>query len=142
MVRSEWMATLCYGLLIVVASLVAEHRLQACGLQQLHTARQLPLGMRNLPRPGIKPISTALAGGFLYTVPSNLYFKLKQLHSFAKLLIQRFFSLNVGQFIGVLPHLSCIRCTPNISCTISNYNFFKKKQNLRHLLDKLSAGCI
>ena len=77
------------GLLIVVASLVAEHRLQACGLQQLwhvgsvvvarrlqsagsvvvaHGA-QLFCSMWDLPRPGLEPASPALAGGFLTTAP-------------------------------------------------------------------------
>ena len=61
---------------------VVEHRLQACGLQQLWHARlshcgsralehraQLLRGMWDLPRPGLEPVSPALAGGFLTTVP-------------------------------------------------------------------------
>ena len=41
-----------------------EHRLSSCGAQA-----QLLLGMWDLPRPGIEPVSPALAGGFLTTVP-------------------------------------------------------------------------
>lgn len=39
-------------------------RLRSCGAQA-----QLLHRMRNLPRPGIKPVTPALAGGFLFTVP-------------------------------------------------------------------------
>ena len=82
------------SLLIAVASLVAEHGLQSCGLQQLQYAgsaavarglsscgswalersscgaqAQLLRGMWDLPGPGIEPVSPALAGGFLTTTP-------------------------------------------------------------------------
>ena len=76
-------------LLLAVASLVAEHGLQARGLQQLWcmgfsscglwalerrlgscgTRAQLLCSMWDLPRPGLKPMSPALAGEFLTTVP-------------------------------------------------------------------------
>ena len=41
-----------------------EHRLSSCG-----TWAQLLCGMWDLPGPGIEPVSPALAGGFLTTVP-------------------------------------------------------------------------
>ena len=41
-----------------------EYKLSSCG-----TLAQLPHGMWNLPRPGIKPVSPALAGRFLTTGP-------------------------------------------------------------------------
>ena len=41
-----------------------EHRLSSCG-----TRAQLLCGMWDLPRPGIEPVSPALAGRFLTTVP-------------------------------------------------------------------------
>ena len=41
-----------------------ERRVSSCGAQAL-----LPHGMWDLPRPGIKPVSPALAGRFLTTVP-------------------------------------------------------------------------
>ena len=76
-------------LLIVVASLVEEHRLQACGLQQLWHAgfsscgsralehrlsscgsrAQLLCSMWDLPGPGLEPVSPELAGRFLTTAP-------------------------------------------------------------------------
>ena len=78
-----------HGLLIAVASLVVEHRLQAHKLQQLWHAgfsscgswalehrlsscgarAQLLHGMWGLPGPGLEPMCPALAGGFLTTVP-------------------------------------------------------------------------
>ena len=41
-----------------------EHRLSSCG-----TRAQLLRGMRDLPGPGLEPMSLALAGGFLATAP-------------------------------------------------------------------------
>ena len=60
-----------HGLLLVVISLV-KHQLQACGLQwsQYTGSVVAALGlscMWNPPRPGIEPMSSALAGGFLTT---------------------------------------------------------------------------
>ena len=43
-----------------------EHRLSSCGTQA-----ELLRGMWNLPRPGLEPVSPALAGGFLTTAPSG-----------------------------------------------------------------------
>ena len=57
------------GLLVVVASLVAEHGLQVRGLSScVAQAWWLP-GMWNLRGPGIKPVSPALADRFLTTGP-------------------------------------------------------------------------
>ena len=52
------------GPLTIAASLVAEHRLSSCGSQAylLH-------GMWDLPRPGLEPVSPALAGRFSTTAP-------------------------------------------------------------------------
>ena len=41
-----------------------EHRLSSCGTRAL-----LLRGMWDLPGPGLEPVSPALAGGFLTTVP-------------------------------------------------------------------------
>ena len=69
------------GPLAVVASLVAEHRLQACGLQQLCSQAsehrlnscdswtQLLCGVWDLPRPRIELVSPALAGRHFTTEP-------------------------------------------------------------------------
>ena len=46
------------------SSWTQEHRLSSCG-----TLAWLPFSMWGLPRPGIKPVSPALAGGVLNTQP-------------------------------------------------------------------------
>ena len=57
------------GPLTIAASLVAEHRLQTRRLSNCGTRAQLLCGMWDLPRPGLEPVSSALAGRFSTTVP-------------------------------------------------------------------------
>ena len=57
------------GPLTIVASLVAEHRLQMRRLSSCGSRAQLLRGMWDRPRPGLEPVSPALAGGLLTTVP-------------------------------------------------------------------------
>ena len=57
------------GPLTITASLVAEHRLQTRRLSSCGSRAQLLRGMWDLPRPGLKPVSPALAGRFSTTVP-------------------------------------------------------------------------
>ena len=57
------------GPLTVVASLVAEHRLQMRRLSSCGSWAQLLRGMWDLPRPGLEPVFPALAGRFSTTVP-------------------------------------------------------------------------
>ena len=63
------------------ASVVVAHGLSSCGLWALELrlsscgARALLLhGMRDLPGPGLEPVSPALAGGFLTTAPPGKTF--------------------------------------------------------------------
>ena len=56
------------GPLTIAASLVAEHRLQTRRLSNPGSRAQLLRGMWDLPRPGLEPVSPALAGRFLTTV--------------------------------------------------------------------------
>ena len=58
-----------HGPLTIVASLVAEHRLQTRRLSSCGARAQLPRGMWDLPRPGLKPVSPALAGRLSTTAP-------------------------------------------------------------------------
>ena len=58
-----------HGPLTVAASLVAEHRLQTCRLRSCGSRAQLLRGMWDLPRPGLEPVSPALAGRFSTTAP-------------------------------------------------------------------------
>ena len=57
------------GPLTVAASPVAEHRLQTRRLSGCGSRAQLFCGMWDLPRPGLEPVSPALAGIFSTTVP-------------------------------------------------------------------------
>ena len=57
------------GPLIIAASLVAEHKLQTCRLSSCGSRAQLLRGMWDLPRPGLEPVSPALAGGLSTTAP-------------------------------------------------------------------------
>ena len=57
------------GPLTVMASLVAEHRLQTRRLSSCGSRAQLLRGMWDPPRPGLEPASPALAGRFSTTVP-------------------------------------------------------------------------
>ena len=57
------------GPLTIAASLVAEHGLQTRSLSSCGSRAQLLRGMWDLPRPGLEPVSPALAGGFLTTAP-------------------------------------------------------------------------
>ena len=57
------------GPLTIEASLVAEHRLQTRRLSSCGSRAQLLRGMWDLPRPGLEPMSPALAGRFSTTAP-------------------------------------------------------------------------
>ena len=58
-----------HGPLTVAASLVAEHRLQMCRLSNCGSRAQLLRGMWDPPRPGLEPMSPALAGRLSTTAP-------------------------------------------------------------------------
>ena len=55
--------------LTIVASLVAERRLQTRRLSNYGSRARLLRGMWDLPRPGLEPVSPALAGRFSTTAP-------------------------------------------------------------------------
>ena len=59
------------GPLTIVASLVAEHRLQTRRLSNRGSRAQLLRGMWDLPRPGLEPVSPTSAGGLSTTAPSG-----------------------------------------------------------------------
>ena len=58
-----------HGPLTIAASLVAEHRLQTRRLSNCGSQAHLLHGMWDLPRPGLEPVSPALAGRFPTTAP-------------------------------------------------------------------------
>ena len=57
------------GPLNIVASPVAEHRLQTRKLSSCGSRAQSLRGMWDPPRPGLEPVSPALAGRFSTTAP-------------------------------------------------------------------------
>ena len=57
------------GPLTIAASLVVEHRLQTRRLSSRGSRAQSLHGMWHLPRPGLEPVSPALAGRFSTTAP-------------------------------------------------------------------------
>ena len=57
------------GPLTIAASLLAEHKLQTRRLSNCGSRAQLLRGMWDLPRPGLEPVSPALAGRFSTTGP-------------------------------------------------------------------------
>ena len=57
------------GPLTIAASPVAEHRLQTRRLSSCGSRAQSLCGMWDLPRPGLEPVSPALAGRFSTTAP-------------------------------------------------------------------------
>ena len=57
------------GPLTIAASLVAEHRLQTRRLSNRGSRAQLLRGTWDPPRPGLEPVSPALAGRFSTTAP-------------------------------------------------------------------------
>ena len=57
------------GPLTIVASLVAEHRRQTRRLSNCGSRAQLLRGTCDLPRPGLEPVSPALAGRLSTTAP-------------------------------------------------------------------------
>ena len=58
-----------HGPFTIAASLVVEHRLQTRRLSNCGLRAQLLRGMWDLPRPGLEPVSPALAGRFSTTAP-------------------------------------------------------------------------
>ena len=68
---SEWgpLFITVHGPLTIAASHVAEHRFQMRRLSSCGSWAQLLRGMWDLPRPGLKPLSPALAGRFSTTAP-------------------------------------------------------------------------
>ena len=57
------------GPLTIAASRAAEHKLQTRRLSNCGSRAQLLRGMWDLPRPGLEPVSPALAGRLSTTVP-------------------------------------------------------------------------
>ena len=74
-----------HGPFIIAASLIAEHRLQTRRLSNFGSRAHLLHGMWDLPRPGLEPVSPALAGRFPTTAPPgkphNEFFRRYQIYN-------------------------------------------------------------
>ena len=60
-----------HGLLLAVASLVWEPGSRHAGFSSCGAQVQLLLGIWNVPRPGIEPVSPALVGSYLHHLGSQ-----------------------------------------------------------------------
>ena len=78
------------GPLTIAASLVAEHRLQTRRLSNCGSRVQLLRSMWDPPRPGLEPVSPALAGGLSTTAPPE-----KPLRQFLKRSARKFLSSGI-----------------------------------------------
>ena len=83
------------GPLTIAASLVAEHRLQTRMLSSCGSRTQLLRGMWDLPRPGLEPVSPALAGRLSTTAPPG--------KPYSGILCNVFFVLDVLRFHNDVP---------------------------------------
>ena len=66
--RGPFFIAVC-GPLTIAASLVVEHKLRTRWLSNCGSRAQLLRGMWDLPRPGLEPVSPALAGRFSTIAP-------------------------------------------------------------------------
>ena len=114
-----------HGPLTITASLVVEHRLQMRRLSSCGSRVQLLRGMWDLPRPGLEPVSPALAGRFSTTVPpgkpSSAHLKKFFLFFLTSLLEYNCFTMvcyfllynKVNQlYVYVYPHISFLLHLP------------------------------
>ena len=83
------------GPFTIVAPPVAGHRLQTHRLSSCGSRAQLLRGMWDLPRPGLKPVSPALAGRFSTTAPPGK----PCISSFVRCLFKSFVHFSVELFL-------------------------------------------
>ena len=70
----EWrLLSSCGAWVFIAVASVVEHRSRAWDSVVVVHRLRMPLGMWNLPRPGIELMSPALAGGFLITGPLGTF---------------------------------------------------------------------
>ena len=105
------------GPLTIAASVVAEHRLQTRRLSRGGSRAQLLRGMWDLPRPGLEPVSPALAGRFSTTAPPGkpfpVFFIIQRCRGKREIWI-----VHVDALAGTLLTFSNQRAMYSISCRI------------------------
>ena len=89
----------------IAASLVAEHKLQTRRLRSCGSRAQLLRGMWDLPRPGLEPVSPALAGRLSTTVPPGK----PKLHVFNGRILFYFWVLSVLEIVDSIPQVPLIK---------------------------------
>ena len=102
----------------IAASLVAEHRLQTRRLGNCSSRAQLLCGMWDLPRPGLEPVSPALAGRFSTTVPPG--------KPYSEFLIKNFLSVWISYFTYqkkyfVLKYCLEVQCVKTFNIILKYY---------------------
>ena len=93
------------GPLTIAASLAAEQRLQTLRLSSCGSRAQLPRGMWDLPRPGLEPVSPALAGRLPTTAPPGkplLLFLIRLLENLKSYLWLAFVALSSRHIFNLL----------------------------------------
>ena len=98
----------------IAASLVAEHRLQTRRLSNCGSRAQLLRGMWDLPRPGLEPVSPALARRFSTTVPPGKPYIFLMFNPVKIFRYQSLKSPNDAEFLTQSPYLS--QFTESIFC--------------------------
>ena len=102
------------GPLTIAASLVVEHRLQTRMLSNCGSRAQLLRGMWDLPRPGLEPVSPALAGRFSTTAPPGkplFSFFLKRFNFIYFWLLWVFVARRGLSLVAASGGYSSLRCT-------------------------------
>ena len=124
---------------LIIAAFLVEHRLQTCRLSSCGSRAQLLCGMWDLPRPGLEPVSPALAGGFSTTAPLrkptyNVLFRphetcLTRQHDCSLVPVIRTQLGGVGKFLPMKSHLTTGEKEPMNKITSRS-----KGTILRHIL--------
>ena len=131
-----------HGPLTVVASLVAEHGLQTHRLSSCGSRAQFLRGMWDLPRPGLEPVSLALAGRFSTTAPpgkpGDFLMKLMKLtFQGPVILLGLFLSRGLG---SVLPMCQARNTKEVTSSDIKQCAFLKYLKKTKELEKKLNRS--
>ena len=87
----------------IAAPPAAEHRLQTCRLSNCGSRSQLLRGMWDPPRPGLEPVSPALAGRFSTTAPPGK----PSLYCFFPYFFAHFFLYLITALLRYNSHIIC-----------------------------------
>ena len=120
---------------IIAASLVAEHRLQTRRLSNCGSRAQSLRGIRDPPRPGLEPVSPALAGRLSTTAPPGKppsFFK-KMIYFTAVLVLQQNWEEGTEIF-HILPALTHAQPPPLPTLLTRKVHFLPRMNLLWHII--------